>query len=153
METSVLLNVEVVEGADFWVWNGGMDPIGVGGGGGGGGGGEVEGIFDEANAGDAGADFGEDSADVDFSVDSIGTDFDVGSVGIDFGVNVGADSGGESSGAFASTSLSDITSGIISRGGECTSTMLCCVLSFPCDSEVLSMEETLDLLLLLVAPL
>lgn len=148
METSILLDVENVEGADFWVWSGGVGLIGVDGGGGGGGG--VEGIFDEANAGDAGAEFGRDSAGVDFRVDSIGADFDTASV--DVGVNIGADSSGKSDDT-GGTGLSDITSDIIWRGGECTSTMLCCVLSFPCDSEVLSMEEMLDLLLLLVAPL
>lgn len=141
------MDVENVEGADFWVWSGGIDPIGVGGGGGDDGG--VEGIFDEANAGDAGADFGIDSADVDFRVESIGADFHT--VSIDVGVNIDADSAGES--GDGGIRLSDITSGIIWRGGKCTSTMLCCMLSFPCDSEVLSMEETLDLLLLLVPPL
>lgn len=149
METSILLDVENVEGADFWVCSGGVGLIGVGGGGGGGGGVEVEGIFDEANAGDAGAEFGRDSAGVDFRVDNIGADFDTASVDVD--VNIGADSSGESDDG--DTGLSDIISDIIWRGGECTSTMLCCVLSFPCDSEVLSMDEMLDLLLLLMAPL
>lgn len=130
-----------------------MDRTGVGGGGGGGGG--VEGIFDVEDtfdeAGDAGADFGGDSAGVDFNADNIGADLHADSVvGTEF--DVGADTGGSST--FSRTSLSDITSsGIKSRGGECTSTMLCCVLSLLCDSEVLSKEETLDLLLLLMAPL
>lgn len=145
-ETSVLLGIEIVEGADFWVCSGGIGLIGVGGGGGGGGGG-VEDIFAETNAGDAGADFGENNASVDCNTGNIGADFDVANV--DFGVNVDIDSAGKSDG----TDLSDITSGIISRGGECTSTILCCVLSFPCDSEILSVEEILDLLLLLMVPL
>lgn len=144
LETSVLLGIEIVEDADFWVCSGGIGLIGVGGGGGGGGGG-VEEIFDEANAGDAGADFGEDSAGDDCNTGNIGADFDVANV--DFGVNVAADNADKSGGA----GLSDITSGITSRGGECTSTILCCVLSFPCDSEMLSVEELLDLLLLLVS--
>lgn len=111
----------------------------------------MEDTFDEANAGDAGADFGGVSAGIDFSADNIGADLDADSV-VDIDFDVDANTGGSST--FSDSSLPNITSsGIRSRGGECTSTMLCCVLSFLCDSEVLSIEETLDLLLLLVAPL
>lgn len=167
MEVSALLNVKV-DGADFWVWSSGINPIGVGGGGGGGGG-----IIDEFNTGanDAGADFNggsidadliTDSVGADFDVDSVGADSDAGRIGVDFdagscGGNVGAGNADEDGGGDGGkASSSDITSSIIWRGGECTSTMLwmlCCVLSFPFDWELLSMEEMLDLLLLLMVPL
>lgn len=167
LEISALLNVKV-DGTDFWVWSSGVDSIGVGGGGGGGGG--VGSIIDESNGGtgDAGADFGEDDADfngdnigADFNTDNVGADFDVdnfgadsdaGSVDVDFDAGCSGGNGG-SGGEAGSSVILDITSSIISRGGECTSTMLCCVLSFPFDREILSMEEVLDLLLLLMFPL
>lgn len=78
---------------------------------------------------------------------NFGADSDLGSVGVDFD----ADSSDENVGGEAG--LSGITSSIMSRGGECTSTMLCCVLNFPFDREILSTEEVLDLLLSLMVPL
>jgi len=104
LQTSVLLGIEIIEGADFLVCSGGIGLIGVGGGG-------VEDIFDEANTSDAGANFGED-----FNTDNIGADFDVANV--DFDINVDVDNVDKSGGA----GLSDITSGITSQGGECIST-------------------------------
>jgi len=170
LEVSALLNVKV-DDKDFLVWNSEIDPIGVGGGGGGGGGG-VGDIVDESNAsvdvGDAGADFGRNDTGANFNGGNIGADFNADSVGADFDMgNVGADSDagrvvdfdadssviGGSVGAGSKADLSGIISSIISRGGECTSTMLCCVLSFPFDRKILSMEDVLDLLLLLMVPL
>lgn len=151
LEVSALLNVKV-DGTDFWVWNDGVDSIGVGGNGGGSGGG-VGGIVDKsAGIGDAGADFGEgDTKDVfnrrvDFNTENDGADFDVDN----FGGDSDAGSVDFDAGTFGKAGLLGITSSIISRGGECTSTMLCCVLSFPFDREILSTEEVLDLLLSLV---
>jgi hypothetical protein len=152
LEASALLNVKV-DGADFWVWSTGIDPnIGVGGGDGGGSGGGVGGIAAsnagaDFNGGNIGTDFNTDNVGADFEVGNVRTDSDASSVGVDF------DESSSSVSADGKACLSGITSSIISRGGECTSTMLCCVLSFPFDWEVLSVEEVLDLLLLLMVPL
>lgn len=171
LEVSALWNLKV-DGKDFWVWSGGVGLIGGGSGGGGGG---VEDVVDESNAGvgDGGADFGRDatgsdsnggSIGADFNTDSVGADLDVDNLGADSDVGADSDAGragvdpdagcsGGGAGSGGEASLSDIISSIISRGGECTSTMLCCVLSFLFDWETLSLEEVLDLLLLLMVPL
>lgn len=159
LEVSALLNVKV-EGTDFWVWSNGVVSISIGGGSGGG----VGGIVDEPNTGDAGADFwsGEDdfnrgSIGADFNTENVGTDFDVDNFGADSDmgssaeVDFDADSSDDRAGDEAGSS--DVTFSTMSRGGECTSTMLCCILNFPFDREILSTDEVLDLLLSLMVPL
>lgn len=161
LEVSALLNVKAVDGTDFWVWSNGVISIGVGGGGSGGG---VGGI-DESNdsTGDAGADFGDDEDDfnrgsigAEFNAKNVGADFDVGNFGADSdadNVGIDFDAGSSDKSAGGEAGSSGTTSSITSRGGECTSTMLCCVLNFPFDREILSAEEVLDLLLSLMVPL
>lgn len=127
LEVPTLLFVEVIDDVDFWVWSTGTGVNGVGGGGGGGGGVEGSTIDDANTSADAGnADTG---------------DCGVGSTSID------ADRGG------GSVCFSGMTSGTIPRGGECTSTMLCDVLSFLFCDWTLSIEETLVLLLLHITSL
>lgn len=163
LNVPILLSIKV-DGKDFWGWSNEIDPIGVDGGGSGSGGG-IGGTVDEFNAGvdDTGVDFTEDNTGADFNTDSVGADFDVdnvgadsgsGRIGVDFDVNSSV-GGNVAIGVIVGgiISLPGIISSIISWGGECTSTMLCCVLNFPIDWEMLSMEDVLDLLLLLMVPL
>lgn len=124
--------------------------------GGGGGGGGVEGTIDKVSADLGAGDTTGGSTGIGFSAGSVaGVDFDAGDAGAGFGAgNAGIGFGaGNASGnvgagnAGGGESDLPIISGIKSRGGECTSTMLCCVCTLPLASKVLSIEETLDLLL------